>query len=83
MESPGPRQAHGRRDFADDAARAPGHLERRAARKREKEEALRIGAVRDEMRDAMRQRIGLARAGAGEDQERPLAMAGGRALRGV
>src|SRR3954468_21089256 len=62
---------------------APRHLERRAAREREEQDALRVGAARNEVRDAMRERIGLARPGAGEDQERPLAMARRRALRRV
>ena len=54
-------------------ADAPLHLRRRAPREREQQDALRIGAVQRQMRDAMRQRVGLAGAGAGDDQQRPLA----------
>ena len=45
---------------------------RRAARKRHQQDAAGIGAADDQMGDAMRQRAGLARARAGDDQQRPL-----------
>ena len=83
VECARPRQPHRGRDFADDAARAPSHLERRAAREGEEQDALRVAAARDEVRDAMRQRIGLAGAGTREDQQRAIAMARRRALRRV
>ena len=53
------------------------------------EDAARIGAVDDEMGDAMGERVGLARAGAGDDQQRPSfhpqphAMLGRAALLGI
>src|SRR3954470_15988281 len=70
-------------DLADDAARTPRHLERRTAREGQEQDALRIRALGDEMRDAVRERIGLAGAGAGDDEERRRAMTRRRALRGV
>ena len=70
-------------DFAHDALRAPRHLDRRAAREGEQQDALRVRALENEMRHAVRERVGLAGAGAGENQERPGAMARRRALRAV
>ena len=46
------------------------HLGRRAARERHQQDAARIGAVDDQMRDAMGERVGLAGSGAGDDQQR-------------
>ena len=60
--------AHDARRDALDPAR---HLGRGAAREGQQQHAARVGAVDDEMRDPVRQRVGLARAGAGDDQERP------------
>ncbi len=57
---------HGGADTLDAAA----HLGRGPARKRQQHHAARVGAVRDQMRDAVRQRVGLAGAGAGDDQKR-------------
>ena len=57
--------------LAGDALDAPRHLRRGAAREGHQQDAARIGAVDDQMRDAVRQRVGLARAGAGDDQQRP------------
>ena len=45
-------------------------ISRGAPRERHQQDAARIGAVDDEMRDAMRERVGLARARAGDDQQR-------------
>ena len=70
-------------DFADDALRAPRHLERRAAREGEQQDALRVRALENQMRHAVRERVGLAGAGTRENQQRPGAMARRRALRGV
>ena len=50
---------------------APGHLGRSAARERHQQDAAGIGALDDQMRDAVGQRIGLAGPGAGDDQQRP------------
>ena len=41
-----------------------------AARERQQQDAARIGAVHDQMRHPMRERVGLARARAGNDQQR-------------
>jgi hypothetical protein len=52
-----------------DAPHAPPHLVGRAAREGEQQNARRVGAVGDQMRHAVRQRVGLARAGAGDHQQ--------------
>jgi len=83
MKGARPRQANRCRELTDDAARAPRHLDRGAAREREQQEALRIRALQDEMCHAMRERVGLSRARAREDQQRARSMARRRALRGV
>jgi hypothetical protein len=54
----------------DDAADAALHLERGAAREREQQQPIRIGAGEDEARDARGERQRLARTGAGDDEER-------------
>ena len=46
------------------------HFRRRPARERQQQDALRIGAAADQVRDAVGERVGLARAGAGDDQQR-------------
>ena len=56
--------------LAADPLDPPRHLGRRAARKGHQQDAARIGAVDDQMRDAVGQGIGLARPRAGDDQER-------------
>ena len=57
------------------------HLGRRAAREGDGEAVLRRhAAVRHQVRDAVRQRAGLAGAGPGEDQQRPFDDLGGAAL---
>jgi hypothetical protein len=83
MKRPGPRQSHGCRQFTDDAARAARHLQHCAAGKRQQQYALRVRAVKDQVRHAMRERIGLAGAGTREDQQRAIAVTGRRALRRV
>ena len=65
---------------ADDAARAARHLERGAAREGEQQEPLRRAALQHEVRDAVRQGVGLAGAGPGDDEERRGAGARGLAL---
>jgi hypothetical protein len=69
--------------FGDDALRAARHLLRRAAREGEQQDALGRRAGDEQMRDAMRERVGLARARAGEDEERPVAESRGFLLSGV
>ncbi len=49
----------------------PGHLVRRPAREGHQQDAGRVGAAHHQMRHPVRQRVGLARAGAGDDQQRP------------
>ncbi len=46
------------------------HFRRGPARKRQQENALRIRAAADKVRDAVGERVGLAGAGAGDDQQR-------------
>ena len=53
-----------------DALDAPSHLGRGAAREGQQHDASRIDSANDEMRHTVRQRVGLARAGTGYDQER-------------
>src|SRR5689334_14108890 len=56
------------------------HLARRAPREGEQQNAMRIGAVGEEARDAATERLGLPRPRAGDDQERPIAMLNGLTL---
>ena len=51
-------------------SRAPLHLGGGAAREGEQQDAVRVGAAHHQMRDAVRERVGLARAGARDDQQR-------------
>ena len=60
-----------RRRAPSDALGAPLHLGRGAAREGQQQDAVRVGAVDDEMRDAVGERVGLARARAGDHQQRP------------
>ena len=53
-----------------DALDAAAHFGRRPARKGHQQDAARIGAADDQMGDAMRQRVGLARTRSGDDQQR-------------
>ena len=48
----------------------PVQLRRRAAREGRQHDALRVGATQDEVGDAMREHVGLAGAGAGDDEQR-------------
>ena len=76
VEGPGPRQRRmrdARPPFAEprhDAFHAPGHLDRRAARKRQQEDRARIDAIGHQAGHAMRERVGLAGSRAGDDQQR-------------
>ena len=54
-----------------DALHAPGHLGCGAPGEGHQQDAARIGAADDEMGDAMCQRVGLARPGTGNHQQRP------------
>ncbi len=56
--------------LGNDALRAPGHLLCRPTGKGEQEDSLGIGSVEDEVRDPVCQRLGLAGAGAGDDEQR-------------
>ena len=51
------------------------HFRRRPPRKRQQQDALRIGALQHQMRDAVGERVGLAGAGAGNDQQRTIVLA--------
>ena len=53
-----------------DALDAAGHLAGGAAGEGHQQDAARIGAVDHQMGDAMGEGVGLARAGAGDDQQR-------------
>ena len=59
------------------------HLARRPAREGEQHDALGRHALRDQPGDARAERGGLARAGAGQDQQGPAGMGGGGALLGI
>ena len=56
--------------LAGNALDAFGHLCRGAAREGHQQDAARIGAPDDQVRDAVGQRVGLAGPGAGDDQQR-------------
>ncbi len=57
------------------------HLARRLVRERDREDLVRPHAVRpDQVRDTVREHAGLARAGAGDDEERPVDVEHGVAL---
>jgi hypothetical protein len=76
VEGAGPRQfqarrrGSGRRGLGQDASHAPPHLLGGTTRKGEQQDAPGVGAVGDQARDAMRQGVGLARARAGDHQQR-------------
>ena len=71
---PGQRVGHHSRIVADhlagDALDAARHLAGGAARKRHQQDAARVGAIDDQMRDPVRQRIGLAGTSTGDHQQR-------------
>ncbi len=66
-----PRARVGAERAIEDALGAALHLGGGAAREGQQQDAVRVGAAHHQMRDAMRQRVGLARARAGDDQQRP------------
>jgi hypothetical protein len=70
VEGAGPRQPHLLADFTDDALRAPGHLERRAAREGEKQDPFRRHALQDQVRDPIREGVRLAGACTRDDEKR-------------
>jgi len=80
VEGARPRQAYFLLHLRDDAARAPRHLERRAAREGEEQQPLGRAALQDQVRDAVRERVGLAGARTGDDQQRCITCARGFAL---
>ena len=87
---PGERRRHaGRGQGArHDPLYPSGHLVGRPAREGHQQDAAGVGATHHQMRHPVRQRVGLARAGAGDDQQRPRrlfarAMLGGAALVGI
>jgi len=59
------------------------HLAGCSAGEGEQQDAAGLGAARDEVGDAVGERGGLAGAGAGHDEQRAVAVRGGRALLGV
>ena len=65
LRQPGSPDGHLRQD----AAHAAPHLVRRAAREGEQQDARRVGTVGDQVRHAVGERVGLARAGAGDHQQ--------------
>lgn len=78
MEGAGPGQRVGQharvvaQHLAADALDTAAHLVGGAAGKGHQQDATRIGAVEDQVRDPVGQRIGLAGARAGDDQQRPV-----------
>jgi hypothetical protein len=87
VERPGPAQRIGCdpgliwEHICRDALDPAGHLDRGATGKGQEHYPSRIGAEYDEMRHAMRQCVGLAGAGTGDDEERGgVAMLNGVAL---
>ena len=71
------------RASARDALDAARHLGGGAAREGQQQDAARIGAVDDQVGDAVGERVGLARAGAGDDQQRPGVVLDGAPLLGI
>ena len=59
------------------------HLGGGAAREREQQDAARVGAALDEVGDAVHERGRLAGAGAGDDEQRAVAVLGGGQLLGI
>jgi hypothetical protein len=75
VEGAGPLQLErgvGAEGAAADPAGAAGHLLGRAAGEGEQQDAAGIGAVQDQVGDAVGERAGLAGAGAGHDQHWPV-----------
>ena len=67
----------------EDRLDAAQHLGGGAAREREQQDAPRVGAALDEVGDAVHERGRLAGAGAGDDEQRSVAVLGGGELLGV
>ena len=66
---------------ADQQLGAVAHLPRRLVRERDREDLVRLGRVgRDQIGDPVGEHAGLARPGAGQDQQRPLAVRDGLPL---
>ena len=57
-------------DLARDPLDPPGHLGRGPPGERHQQDAARVGAIDDQMRDPMGEGVGLAGPGAGDDQQR-------------
>ena len=76
VEGPGPGQRRARggraeaRHRSDDPLDTPRHFRRRPAREGHQQDATRVGAVDDQIGDAMRKGVGLAGARAGDDEQR-------------
>ena len=89
----GPQDPHARRverahphragDRADERGDALAHLVGRLVGERDGEDPRRVHALVDEVGDAVREHPGLARPGAGDDQQRPAAVDDGVELVGV
>jgi len=56
--------------FCQDLVGAPGHLERSAPSEGQQQQTVRVGAIQNQIRDPMSERLGLAGARAGRDQQR-------------
>ena len=74
---------HARRRGADEPLGAREHLVRGAAREREEQNPLGRNAALDQVGDAIDERARLAGSGAGDDEQRPFFVRGGRPLFGV
>ena len=74
---------HRARAIAHQVLDPPQHLLRRAPGEGQQQDRARRDAAFDEPRDAVNQRAGLARAGAGDHQDRAVAMGYGGELRGI
>src|SRR6266850_4815578 len=83
MEGARPWQAHFLLNLADDALRAPRHLDRGAPREGQQQDALGLCSPKNEMRDPVGERVGLAGARAGDDEQRLRARLRGFALPGI
>lgn len=60
--------AHDPRRYALDTL---GHLRGGPSREGHQQDTTRVGPLDDQVRDAVRQRVGLAGSGSGDDQQRP------------
>ena len=63
-------------DLASDPFDAAGHLGRGPTRKRHQQDTARVGTIEDEVGDAVRQRVRLSGARAGDDEQRRARRAG-------